>query len=211
MKNCSPSVPLIAKGDRFNLDQCLKNDIEMEQMKNISYASAVGSLMYAQVCIRPDIAFAIGMLGRYQSNPGMDHWKAAKKVMRYLQGTKDYKLMYRQTNNLEVVGYSDSDFVGCVDLRKSTFGYIFILAGGAISWRSVKQTLTATSTMETEFISCFEATSHGLWLKSFISGLRVMDSISRPLSIYIATIQLQSLWRRTTKVEVKSSTSTLSI
>ena len=70
------------------------------------------------------------------------------------------KLMYRRTSNLEAVGYSDSDFAGCVDSRKSTSRYFFILAGGAISWRSVKQTLTATSTMETEFISCFEATSH---------------------------------------------------
>ncbi|RVX15691.1 Retrovirus-related Pol polyprotein from transposon TNT 1-94 [Vitis vinifera] len=147
MKNCSPSVSPIVKGDRFNLNQCPKNDLEMEQMKNIPYAYAVGSLMYAQVCTRPDIAFAVGMLGRYQSNP-------------------------------------DSDFAGCVDSRKSTSGYIFILAGGAISWRSVKQTMTATSTMEAEFISCFEATSHGVWLKSFIYGLRVMDSISRPLSIY---------------------------
>ncbi|RVW84092.1 Retrovirus-related Pol polyprotein from transposon TNT 1-94 [Vitis vinifera] len=150
------------KGDRFNLDQCSKNDLEIEQMKNIPYVSTVGSLM----------------------NPGLDHWKAAKKVVRYLQGTKDYKLMYRRTNNLEVVGYSDSNFVGCVDSRKSTSGCIFILAGEAISWRSVKQTLTATSTIEAEFISCFEATSHGVWLKSFIFGLRVMDSISRPLSIY---------------------------
>ena len=169
---------------RFNLDQCPKNDLEREQMKNIPYAFAVRSLMYARVCTRPVIAFIVGMLGRYQSNPTLDHWKAAKKVMRYLQGTKDYKLMYRRTSNLEVVGYSDSDFAGCVDSRKSTSGYIFILAGGAISWRSVKQTMTATSTMEAEFISCFEATSHGVWLKSFISGLRVMDSISRPLSIY---------------------------
>ena len=82
--------------------------------------------------------------------------------MKYLQGTKDYKLTYRRTNNLEVVGYSDLDFDGCVDSRKSTSGYIFILVGQAISWRSVKQTLTATSTMEAEFISCFEATSHGV-------------------------------------------------
>ena len=138
MKNCLPSVSPIVKGDRFNLDRCPKNDLEREQMKNIPYAYAVGSLMYAQVCTRPDIAFAVGMLRRYQSNPGKDHWKAAKKVMRYLQGTKDYKLMYRWTNNLEVVGNSDSDFAGCVDSRKSTSGYIFILAGGAISWRSVK-------------------------------------------------------------------------
>ena len=133
MKDCSPSVSPIVKGDRFNLNQCLKNELEREQMKNIPYASAVGSLMYAQVCTRPDIAFVVGMLGRYQSNPSIDHWKAAKKVMRYFQETKYYKLMYRLTSNLEVVGYSDSNFVGCVDSRKSTTGYIFILAGGAIS------------------------------------------------------------------------------
>ena len=71
-------------------------------------------------------------------------------------------LMYRQTNNLDLVGYSDADFAGCVDSRKSTSGYIFIMAGGAVSWRSVKQTLIATSTMKAEFISCFEATSQGV-------------------------------------------------
>uniref|UniRef100_A0A2N9IKJ5 Integrase catalytic domain-containing protein n=1 Tax=Fagus sylvatica TaxID=28930 RepID=A0A2N9IKJ5_FAGSY len=134
------------------------------RMKNIPYASAVGSLMYAQVCTRPDIAFAVGMLGRYQSDPGLDHWRAAKKVMRYLQGTKDYMLMYRRT--------------------EQSGRYIFMMASGAVSWRSAKQTLIATSTMEAEFVSCFEATSHGVWLKSFISGLRIMDSISRPLKIY---------------------------
>ena len=65
MKDCSLSVAPIVKGDRFNLNQCPKNELEMEQMKNISYASAVGSIIYAQVCSRPDIAFAIRMLGRY--------------------------------------------------------------------------------------------------------------------------------------------------
>ena len=153
-------------------------------MKNIPYTSAVGSLMYAQVCTRPDTAFAVGVLGRYQSNPGIDHWRVAKKVMRYLQGTKDYMLMYRRTYSLEVNGYSDADFTGCVDSQKSTSGYIFKLADGAVSWRSAKQTLTATSTMEAEFVSCFEASSHGVWLKSFISGLRIVDSISRPLKLY---------------------------
>ncbi|XP_074306256.1 secreted RxLR effector protein 161-like [Silene latifolia] len=153
-------------------------------MKNIPYASAVGSIMYAQVCTRPDIAYAVGVLGRYQSNSGLDHWKVAKKVLRYLQGTKNYMLMFRRTENLEVVGYSDSDYAGCIDSRNSTSEYVFMLADGAVSWRSVKQTLTATSTMEAEFVSCFEATSHGVWLKSFISGLRVIDSICRPLRMY---------------------------
>ena len=153
-------------------------------MKNIPYVFVVGSLMYAQVYTRPDIAFAIGMLGRYQSNPGIDHQKAAKKEMRYFQRTKDYMLMYRQIDNLEVISSSDLDYVGCIDSQKSTLGYVFMLAGGAVSWRSTKQTLIAISTMKVEFVSCFEATSHGVWLKGFISGLRVVDSISRPLRIY---------------------------
>ena len=120
-------------------------------MESIPYASVVGSLMYAQTCTRPDISFAVGMLGRYQSNPGMDHWKAAKKVLRYLQGTKDYMLMYRKSDQLEAIGYTDSDYAGCVDTRKSTFGYIFLLAGGVVSWKSGKQSVIATSTMEAEF------------------------------------------------------------
>ena len=84
-------------------------------MKNIPYASIVGSLMYAQVCTRPDITYVVGVLGRYQSNPDINRWKVAKKVMRYLQGIMDYMLMYKQNDCLEVVGYSDSDYVGCVD------------------------------------------------------------------------------------------------
>ena len=81
----------------------------------------------------PILHMQLGVLRRYQSNPGMDHWRVAKKVMRYLQGTKDYMLMYRQTDNLDLVGYSDADFVCCVDSRKSTSGYIFIMVSGAVS------------------------------------------------------------------------------
>ena len=152
----------IVKGDRFNLNQCPKNELEREQMRNIPYASIVGSLMYAQVCTRPNIAFVVGMLRRYQSNPRIENWTVAKKVLRYLQGTKDYKLIYQRSDNLEVVGYSDSYFVGCVDSRRSTAEYIFMMANGAISWRSAKQSLVATSTMEVEFISLFEVTSQGI-------------------------------------------------
>ena len=102
-------------------------------MENIPYASMVGSLMYAQTCTRPDISFDVRMLGRYQSNPGVHHWKAAKKVLRYLQGTKEHMLTYKRSNNLEVIGYSDSDYAGSVDTRKFTFGYLFLLANGTIS------------------------------------------------------------------------------
>jgi hypothetical protein len=89
-------------------------------MEKVPYASAVGSLMYAQVCTHPDIAFIVNAFGIYLSNPGLGHWKAVKKVLRYLQGTKDYMLTYKKFDQLEVIGYSDSNFAGCPDDRKST-------------------------------------------------------------------------------------------
>ncbi|XP_068653891.1 secreted RxLR effector protein 161-like [Aristolochia californica] len=177
-KLCSSEVDAMLGGDKLSLEQGPRNNLESEQMKNISYASAVESLMYAQVCTRPDIICAMGMLGRYQSNLGLDHRKAAKKVMRYLQGTKDYKLTYRRSDHLEVIGYSYSDFTGCLDSRKSTSGYIFLLARGVISWRSVKM---ATSTAKAEFVAYFKASSQAIWLRSYISGLKIVDTISKPL------------------------------
>ncbi|KAL0349400.1 UNVERIFIED_CONTAM: Retrovirus-related Pol polyprotein from transposon TNT 1-94 [Sesamum angustifolium] len=102
MSACSSTVAPIVKGDKFGIHQSPQNSLEENQMKNIPYAPIVGSLMYVQVCTRPDIAFAVGMLGKYQSNPGIEHWKAAKKVMRYLQGTKDLQLIYKQFKLMDI-------------------------------------------------------------------------------------------------------------
>jgi len=95
----------------------------------------------------------------------MEHWKATKKVLRYLQGTKDHMLTYRRSDHLEVIGYSDLDFAGCVDTRKSTLGFVFLLARGAVSWKSAKQSVVAASTMEAEFVACFVTTIQANWLK----------------------------------------------
>ncbi|XP_057965380.1 secreted RxLR effector protein 161-like [Malania oleifera] len=134
-------------------------------MKDVPCASVVGSLMYAQMCTRPDISFAVGMLRRYQSNPGMIHWKATKKVLRYLQGMKDYKLVCRRYKKVHI--------------------WLCILANrGAISWKSVKQSIIAASTMEAEFVACFKAIVQENWLRNFISGLGIVDSIAKPLKIY---------------------------
>nr|KYP68561.1 Retrovirus-related Pol polyprotein from transposon TNT 1-94 [Cajanus cajan] len=155
-------------------------------MEKISYAFAVGSLMYAQVCTCPDIAFSVNALGRYLSDPGLGHWKFVKKVFRYLQGTKDHMLTYKKSDQLQVISYSD--FVDCLDDRKSTSDFVFMMAGGAISWKSVKQTLTASSTIEAEYVSCYETTCQVVWLKNLISGFHIVESISRPLVIYCENI-----------------------
>ncbi|XP_075096387.1 secreted RxLR effector protein 161-like [Nicotiana tabacum] len=96
----------------------------------------------------------------------------------------DYMLIYRRSKHLEVVGYSNSDFARCIETRKSTFSYLFQLAEGAISWKSAKQSVIATSTIEAEFVACFEATIHALWLRNFTSGLGVVDTITKTLKIY---------------------------
>ena len=138
MQSCSFGEAPIVKGDKFSKDQSPHNDIERDKMKAVPYFSVVGSLMYAQVCTRLDIVFVVGMLGRYLSDLGQNHWKATKKALRYLQGTKDFMLTYQRTETLEVVGFSDSDFPGCVNDKKSTSGYIFMITKRVVSWKSVK-------------------------------------------------------------------------
>nr|GEX02077.1 putative zinc finger, CCHC-type [Tanacetum cinerariifolium] len=177
-------VSPVIKGDVFGSQQCPKTEVEYEEMKRIPYAFVVGCLTYAQVCTRPDIAYICGMLGRFQSNPGLLHWKATKKVLRYLQGTKEYKLTYTRFVNLEVIGYSYSDFVKCKDTSRSTSGYIFMLSGGPISWKSKKQVLTTTSTMMVEYVLVYNVTCHAMLLRNLITGLKIINSISRPLKIY---------------------------
>jgi hypothetical protein len=153
-------------------------------MKLVPYASAVGSLMYAQVCTRPDLASVTGMLDRYQKSPGISYWNGIKKALRYIQGTKGLILTYERSDNLEIVGYSDSDFAGCLNTDRSTSGYVFKLACGAISWSSSKQTVMTLSTMYAEFVACYEAVGQTMWLKKFVPSLRVVDSIERPLKLY---------------------------
>ena len=184
MHDCKPGDTPVAKGDKFSLSQCPKNNFEIQDMQQIPYASTIGSLMYAQVCTRLVIAYIVGMLGKYLSNPGKDHWIAAKRVMRYLQRTKDYMLTFRKLDQLEIIGYYDSDFFGCRDRMKSTSSYIDLLSGGSISWKSVKQSIVASSTMAAEFVACYEASNHGIWLRNFFTGLRIMDGIERPLKLF---------------------------
>ena len=90
-------------------------------------------------------------------------------------------MTYRRFDSLHIVGYSDSDYAG--DDRKSMSGYVFTLVGGAILWKSSKQTVTTSSTMYAEFVACYEATGQVNWLKKFIPGLKVVDDINRPLKL----------------------------
>ena len=132
-------------------------DEDIEKMKEVPYASAVGSIMYAMLCTRPDVALAISMAGRFQSNPGKEHWMTVKGILKYLKRTKDMSLVYGgMEEELAVMGYVDASFDSDPDDSKSQSGYVFMLNGGAVSWRSGKQSSIAQSTMETEYMAAAE-------------------------------------------------------
>ncbi|XP_060190833.1 secreted RxLR effector protein 161-like [Lycium barbarum] len=165
----------IARGETLSLEMCPETEKEKEDMSRVPYSSVVRSLMYAMMCTRPDICYVVGLVSRYQFNPGRGHWKAVKRIFRYLKGTVDYSLCY-SGNDLHLRGYTDADWGGDRNDRKPTSGFAFLLNGGAISWKGKKQTCTTLSTMEVEFVACASAVQEAVWLKRFFEHLDVENN-----------------------------------
>jgi hypothetical protein len=107
-------------------------------MNGVPYASAIGSIMYAMICTRPDVSYALSVSSRYQSDPGLAHWAAVKNILKYLRRTKDMLLVYGGDEELIVNGYTDASFMTDIDDYKSQSGYVFTLNGGAVVWKSFK-------------------------------------------------------------------------
>ena len=145
------------------------------------FRELVGSLLYLTVCTRPDIAFAVGALARYMSKPSTEHWNTAKGILRYLAGTPDYGINFGGSNNIDVVGYCDSDYAGDISTRRSTTGYVFLCNNGAISWSSRLQPTVAASTCEAEYMSAASAVKEALWLRTLLLEL---GNPSGALNIY---------------------------
>ena len=131
------------------------------------YAQAIGSLMYVMNYTRLDIAYAVSKLSRYTSNPGPDYWKAIVRVLRYLKYTQNYGLHYSKYPAI-LEGYCDANWISNTKDSKSTSGYLFTLDGGAVSWKSSKQTCIARSTMESKFIAIDKAGEEAKWLRHFL-------------------------------------------
>ena len=140
---------------------------------NVPYRQAIGSLIYLVSCTRPDIAFAVSRLSQYLENAQNNHWDAVKRVLRYLSGTQTFVIQYGgvKDRSKKIIGYSDSDYAGDTVQRISTSGYIFVLAGGAISWKSKKQAVVATSSCEAEYIACCAATKESIWLSRLLAEI----------------------------------------
>ena len=173
----------MSHGVRLSKSMCPRTPQEIEEMKRTPYASAIGSIMYGMLCTRPDIAYAVSVTSRYQSNPGPAHWKAVKDILKYLRRTKDMFLVYGSAD-LNLEGFTDSSFQSDVDDSKSTSGFVYMLNGGAVCWKSSKQNTTADSTTEAEYVAASEAAKEGVWLRNFIQELGVVPNASDPVPLY---------------------------
>ncbi|KAL2234657.1 UNVERIFIED_CONTAM: Retrovirus-related Pol polyprotein from transposon TNT 1-94 [Sesamum indicum] len=143
----------------------------IEKMRVTPYASAIGSLMYAMICTRPDIAHAVGVVSRFISNPGVMHWEAVKWIFRYLKGTKDRALVFGK-GKLTLFGFVDANFAGSdYDRRRSTTGYVFTYGGTAVSWVSKLQKVVTLSTTEAEYVAVTKAAKELIWLQHFLGEL----------------------------------------
>ncbi|KAH9800547.1 Integrase catalytic domain-containing protein [Citrus sinensis] len=161
-------------------------------LKQSPMQCAVGSIMYAMVCTRPDLAHRVGVISRFMGNPGKDHWNAVKWVLRYLRGTVVTAIVFGKISGAspEVVGFVDSDSATDNDRRRSITGFVFTMCGGAISWKSSLQSAVALSTTEAEYIALTEAIKEAIWLRGLVSELGFKQEVVKVSCDSSSDIQL---------------------
>src|SRR3954467_15839538 len=142
----------MSHGIKLRKTQCPSTTGERERMTRIPYASAIGSIMYAMVCTRPDVSYALSVTSRYHADPGEGHWTTVKNILKYLKRTKDVFLVYGGEDELSVKGYTNASYLNDSDDSKSQSSYVFVMNGGAVSWKSSKQDTMTSSSTEAEYL-----------------------------------------------------------
>lgn len=170
MHDAKPVGTPLAAHFRLSSALCPQTDEDVEYMSRVPYSSAVGSLMYAMVCSRPDLAQAMSVVSRFMANPGKEHWKAVQWMFRYLRATSHARLVFGRSRD-ELVGYVDSDYAGDLDKRRSLTGYVFTIGGCAVSWKATLQSTVALSTTEAEYMAIAEACKEATWLRGLYTEL----------------------------------------
>lgn len=184
-------------------------DRNVKESADVPYRQIIGSLMYLAVGTRPDISFVISNLSQFLENPSYNHWKAAKRVLRYLQGTIELGLVYdggsKQQNTL--IAYSDADFATCVDTRKSMSGVVLMLNGGPVVWSTRKQGIVATSTTDAEYVAAHDATKEVVWTRGLLEEIGIPQKLPTILNCDNAAatklITNSTFHRRTKHIDVK--------
>jgi hypothetical protein len=163
MNDCKPvATPM---NNEISLTKATEEEHKEFVKQGFHYRQAVGSLVYLAMSTRPDISFALSKLSQFLENTSMSHVMALKRVLRYLKGTKDYKLVFSRSDG-KLNGYTDSDWAGDTEDRRSTSGYIFTLGSAPVSWKKRKQPTVALSSCEAEYMALTEATKEALYLRT---------------------------------------------
>jgi hypothetical protein len=184
MQGCnSVDTPMVEK-PRLSSKMSLSTPEEKELMKNVPYREAVGKLLYLSIVTQPDIAFAVSVLCRYNDNPGLEHWTAVKRVLRYLKKTKDYKLIYSPSSLQEpFITHSDADLGGDADNARSTAGFVISVGGGAVLWSSRLQRQVALSSTEAEYTTAAATGCEVMWMRAFFDEIGY--DMSKPSTLFI--------------------------
>ncbi|KRX58463.1 Retrovirus-related Pol polyprotein from transposon TNT 1-94, partial [Trichinella sp. T9] len=183
MESCksvaTPGDPSI----KLSKDMAPSSDDERNQMQLIPYRAAVGSLIFLMNCTPPDISFEVSKVAQFAENPGISHWKAVKRIFRYIKGTEDLKLVYCSNlkndkigiplmeNQHQLIAFCDSDWAGDADSRRSTVGYIMTFCNGPIAWSSRVQKTIALSTVEAEYMALTEGVKEVKWIRQLLMDL----------------------------------------
>jgi len=174
MEECKPiATPLDVNSKLLKLTEQEFQSVQ-EEMQGIPYKAAVGSLMYAMVGTRPDLAFPVSMVSQFMSRAGPSHWMAVKRIMRYLKGTLDLKLCLGG-KDVSLRGYCDADWGGDANERRSTTGYVFFVGVGAISWNCKRQPTIALSTTEAEYMATSQCTKEAIWLRKLMADVGLVQ------------------------------------
>jgi hypothetical protein len=187
MTRCNPAAtPMEEKCTLSAADSPQTREEEIE-MESVPYRSVLGKLMYLVALTRPDLEFSVKKLAEFQAKPGPAHWQGIKRILRYLNGTKDLGITfgghaYDRNDPLEPVAYVDSDHANCVDTRRSYTGYVIMFGGGPITWLTRKQGSVATGTMMAEYVALSEVVKDALWLSYLFR--EVEHKLDHPMLIY---------------------------
>lgn len=183
MENCKPAKTPAETGKKLKIP-------EEHEIVDVPYQQAVGALLYISQGTRPDICHAVNVASRFNQKHGDAHWTAVKRIMRYLQATQHYKLRFSQSRTINLTGYSDSDYAGDDDDRKSTSGFIFLLSGNVISWYSGKQKTVTLSSTEAEFVALTLTIQEAIHLQQILSEIEHSPPSTKLFVDNVSTISI---------------------
>lgn len=186
-------------------NQILDN-FKNSEKANYPYREAVGSLMYLAIATRPDISFAVGAVSRYLENPTESHVTAVKRILKYIKTTIDYGLRYDSSVTMDLNGYSDADYAGDKETRRSTSGHVFWFGSGVVSWCSERQKSVALSTTESEYIAASSGVKELVWLQRLlkeVTGQEAETNFYMDNQSAIRLIKNPEFHKRTKHIDVR--------